>query len=301
MSTQKNRTRRITRLVVFLGLGLIVLVVGGRFAIKTFAGEDALNIASGFIQQAFGGEVPDYAPSTELFTPVRTEIELDETIKPFKQIGERLGDGATGNNFVTMRGVAVFDANGDGLMDLYFPQYGRLTSKKNDENHVLQPSESNEAKPSMLYLNMGNDENGEPIYKSVPDLMREKGDLTNAQAELLTENKYVPRTSPEEDPYGVGRIGWGAAAADFNADGRMDLLVLNHHYGMGFVELEYGVTIFPPTENIGRGESGYKSIKTALPPYLKGDMQDGAKLMVNFSGKEEPEGRNTLYLNMGDT
>ena len=300
MSTQRNRTRTITRLVVFVGLGLVILVVGGRFAIKTFAGEDALNIASGFIQQAFGGEVPDYAPSTELFTPVRTEIELDETIKPFKQIGERLGDGATGNNFVTMRGVAVFDANGDGLMDLYFPQYGRLTTKKNDENHVLQPTESNEAKPSMLYLNMGNDENGEPIYKSVPDLMREKGNLSNAQAELLTENKYVPRTSPEEDPYGVGRIGWGAAAADFNADGRMDLLVLNHHYGMGFVELEYGVTIFPPSENIGRGESGYKSIKTALPPYLKGDMKDGSKLMVNFGGKEEPEGRNTLYLNMGD-
>lgn len=300
MSTQNKKPRKITRWVAFIGIGLIILIFGGRFLIKTFAGEDALNIASGVFQQLIGNEVPDYAPSTELYTPVRTTIELDESIRPFVEIGERLGDGATSNNFVTMRGAAVFDANGDGRMDLYFPQYGRLTTKKNDENHVLQPNEPLESKPCMLYLNMGNDENGEPIYRTVPELMREKGNLTHATAELLTENKYVPRTHPDEDPYGVGRIGWGAAAADFNADGLMDLLVMNHHYGMGFVDLEYGVTIFPPSENIGRQESGYKSIKTALPPYLRGDMQDGSKLTVNFGGKEEPEGRNTLYLNLGD-
>jgi hypothetical protein len=69
---------------------------------------------------------------------------------------------------------------------------------------------------------------------------------------------------------------------------------------MPHVDLEHSIKIFPPSENVGRKKSEVKFIRTALPPYLAGDIEDGMNVTVNYGGKEEGEGRNTLYLNMGD-
>lgn len=286
----------------FLIITLILLAIlyGGRSIIKTYVGEDALNIAHGIFLQAIGKEVPDNAQKTDYFTPVSTTIELDESIKPFREIGEKLGDAAKGNNFVIPRGFSVFDANGDGRLDLYFPHSGRPTSKLNDADGVLQPDQAVPAKPSALFLNMGNDAQGDPIYKTVEELIKAQSNARFVREELLPENKYQPRNSVEEDPHGIGRVSFGSCAADFNGDGRIDILALGSHYGMPHVDLSLGVTIFPPSENIGRKKSNIKSIKTTLPPFLAGDMKDGIYQTVTFGGEPEPEGRNSLYLNMGD-
>ncbi len=287
------------RLAIFAGI-LALLFFGGRFLIKTMAGEDALNIISGFFQQAIGGEVPDNKISTDYFTPQETAIKLDSTILPFREIGETLGDAAKGNNFVTLRGATILDANNDGRMDLFFPHSGRQSSKQNDENGVLQMDKFTKGKPCALYLNMGNAQNGDPIYKSVSELIKTQRGNKHTKKELMFENKYIPRESVEEDEFGVGRCAWGAASGDFNGDGLVDLLILNHHYGMPFIDVSLSLKIFPPSENIGRKKSGKNYIKTTLPPYLAGDMKDGIHNTVNFSGKEEVEGRNTLLLNLGD-
>ena len=68
----------------------------------------------------------------------------------------------------------------------------------------------------------------------------------------MFENKYNPRSSIEESPYGVGRIAKAAVAADFNGDGRNDLLILNDYFGVPFTKPGLGVRIYPANANLGR-------------------------------------------------
>ncbi|WNJ18771.1 CRTAC1 family protein [Pontibacter sp. G13] len=299
MSKRLRSKKALRRLLLAITV-ISLLIVGARVSLQVFAGEDAVNIAGGLIRQMVGLEAPSYDQSTEFSQSFTGEVVLDGTIVPFEEIGETLGDAAKGNNVITFRGMTILDANGDGKLDLYFAHSGRPLAKRDDSEQVLQPSEFVPAKPNTLYLNQGNDEKGHPIFKSVPDLIAGQNRPELVTAELLCENKYVPRTSVEEDPHGVGRVAFGAVSADFNGDGRVDLLVLNHHYGMPMIALEYGIKVFPPSENIGRAASEKRYIRTTLPPYLAGDMKDGMHAEVDFGGTPEPEGRNSLYLNLGD-
>ena len=225
-------------------------------------------------------------------------ITLTSVIKPFAQIGDRLGDRATGSEFNSLRGVTVFDANGDNLPDLYFPHSGRPITKSVDANNVLS-DELMPAKPNALFLNQGNDDEGNPIFSSVQDLL-EKGNGQNQREELLIEGKYKPRNSVAEDEFAVGRIASGAVSADFNGDGRLDLYVLNSHYGLSYQDARFGLPAYPARDNLGRDERR-EPVVLRTPSYLWVPMEDGLKVTVDFGEKPEPEGRNTLYLNMGDS
>ena len=284
--------------------GLLLLIIAIPFALPTIAGkimgDDAENIVRGLFKQRFGMELEEEVGSSEQYLPGDQKIELDDDILPFKNIGEKLGNEAKGNNAILFRGMAVLDANNDGKMDLYFTHSGRPLSKQEDENGVLQIDKPQQAKPNVLYINQGNDSNGEPIFKTVPKIIESQKNQKYVEEELLIENKYRPRKSVDEDPHGVGRIAFGAQAGDFNGDGLVDLLVLNHHYGMPFTEKEMGLKIYPTRENIGRDKKDLKYAVTTLPPYYKGDMVDGINTKVNFGEVEENEARNSLFINMGD-
>lgn len=226
-------------------------------------------------------------------------ISLDDSIAPFTDIGSTLGPRAQFNNVYIGSGVVLFDANGDGRLDMYLLHNGRPRTKQTDGNGVLS-DELSRAKPCTLFLNMGNDAAGRPIFASVQDL-EARGNARLLEEELLIENKYRPRKSLDDDEFAPGRIARGAAAADFNGDGRLDLIVANGHDGLPYQTHEFGLKVYPSRDNIGResrSTSNYPVLRTFS--FVRGEMVDGLTRTVSLGPEPEPEGRNSLYLNLGD-
>ena len=282
----------------FICFILLLAFVGPKLLVK-FKGEDTLNVATGLIKQRLGMEVEMKSNQEEGFVNVKYEgpIELDESITGFQEIGASLGEGATSPNVVVMRGVASFDANGDGLQDLYFPQNGRPIARPVNENGILQMDARMPAIPGSLYLNQGNDASGNPIFKTPHEIITSSKNNKYVKEELLIENKYEPRESISDDPYRPGRIGRGSVSADFNGDGLMDLLVLNGQYGTPFTVPGFGMRFYPGANYMGRTDKNdLEYVESNIPEFLIGDMKDGRN--QKFMG--EPEGKNILYINMGD-
>lgn len=224
-------------------------------------------------------------------------IELDGNIVPFRQIGHKLGERAIDRNYSIMRGGTVFDANGDGRLDLYLTGNQRPFGKQTTEEGLLT-DQAMPAHPNVLFLNQGNDADGDPVFVSIQELLK-TGNRTNSRDELLIENKYVPRDSVEQDELGMGRIGWGAVSADFNADGRVDLYVLNGHFGIMLQTEELGLPVYPAPNNLGR-EARREPVTLRMFPFVRSPIEDGLKAQVDYGAGTEAEGRNTLYLNLGD-
>ncbi len=284
-----------------------VLVVVGVLEIPTknyvikAVGEDFFHVGSELVMQRLGiKEGPKATLRTvEAPTTDKDEPYIDSPLPYFKDIGDTLGDLGRSNSLQIMRGATVFDANGDGLLDVYFTHSGRPVAKKTDERKVLL-EEKVVAKPSVLYINKGNNDKGEPIFISVQELTA-KGNSDFVKEELLIENKYKPRESNSDDKYGPGRIGHGAVSADFNGDGLPDLYVANNQYGFFTQTEQYALRIYPTQNNLGREtkqESSRVLVRSDM--FLNTNMDDGMRTQVNFGGKSEAEGRNSLFINMGD-
>ena len=291
-----SRAKKILFVTPFI---LILFLFGAyNYALSTM-GEDNINVGIGLLKQRLGIEVDlDHKlPESRSHVEFNEEIILDKSITGFEEIGNSLGYLAEGNNVVNLRGMATLDANQDGLQDIYFTHNGRPLARPSDENHVLQTDKRVNAKPNTLFLNQGNDENGNPIYKSVQELLKINKNQKNIRAELLIENKYEPRESIEDNPYKEGRIGYGVVTADFNGDKKVDILVLNSHYGTPFGALGTGMRIYPGANYLGRKDKdNSKFIETNTPPFLQGDLKDGS----NNTYRGEGEGNNTLFINLGD-
>ena len=286
------------RLAIITTALLGTLLLGFNY-LKIEKGQDAINVLSGILKQRVGMDVAldHQADPFATAESQRGTISIDSTITPFEEIGQSLGDGASGNNVLTLRGATAFDANGDGLQDLFFVHSGRPIARPSDSKGILEMDGRVKAKPCVLYLNQGTDSKGNPIFKTVQDLQQAPANTTYVKEELLIENKYSPRTSIEEDPYGEGRIGTGTVSADFDGDGRVDILILNHHYGMPFVKPGLGLRVYPGANHLGRAAKGaHDYIETNVPEFLAGDLKDG----MNQTYQGEPEGLNSLYLNKGD-
>jgi FG-GAP-like repeat/ASPIC and UnbV/FG-GAP repeat len=236
---------------------------------------------------------------TRMATDVHSEraITLDPRVRPFREIGARLGPRATGNQIFRTRGAVIADFNGDGKMDLFLPQSGQtvgFTTEKNVLTDKPLPQ-----KPCVLYLNQGNDADGNPILVSIQDL-EARGNDKNVRAELLIENKYRPRDSLRDDEFAIGRMSTGAVAADFNGDGRLDLWVTDDLAGLPFTTEETALRGYPAQRNIGRDERK-RAITIRLPQFLRHPLVDGRNVRVDHAGKPEWEGRDSLFLNLGDT
>jgi hypothetical protein len=224
-------------------------------------------------------------------------VQLDKSYAPFEEIGAMLGDRASGNQIFRTRGAVLADLNGDGKLDLFLPQAGQVVGEGTDKNKVLT-KKGLPGKACVLYLNQGNDASGKPIYKSIQEL-EEKGNATKIADELLIENKYKPRQSVKDDEHAIGRMSTGAVAADFNGDGRLDLWITDDLAGLPFTTEETALRGYPAQRNIGRDEKK-RAITIRLPQFLRRPLVDGRNVKVNHSGKEEWEGRDSLFLNLGD-
>ena len=290
----KKTTKRILLSIPIILIAL--LFIGYRLAIKV-KGQDNINVGLGLIKQRLGINVAleNKSIGQNIHKTFTGEITIDKSIKGFEEIGESLGDLAKGNNVIVLRGMATFDANGDGLQDIYFTHNGRPTARPSDENNILQMDKRVKAKPNTLFLNQGNDVNGNPIYKSVQELLENKSAQKYTREELLIENKYEPRESIEEDPFKEGRISHGVITADFNGDKMIDILVLNFHYGTPFTIPGHGMRVYPAANHLGR-EDKEDFIEVLAPEFLGGDGKDGSKNTYRGEG----EGMNTLFINKGD-
>ena len=222
-------------------------------------------------------------------------IEIDTSVRPFREIGDRLGDRGL-NHSINRVGVATFDANGDGLLDMFFAKDQRPVFRR-VEGGVLT-DEKMPVEPNTLFLHQGNDADGNPTFASLQDLVA-AGNPQYVEEELLIEGKYRPRTAADQDETGPGRLALGAVSADFNGDGRIDLYVLNAQFGISFQTEQMGIPVYPPLDQLGR-DARRELIKVRMPPFLREPLQDGLHAMVHHGAIPEPEGSNRLYLNLGD-
>jgi len=264
-------------------------------------GEDYFHVGSELVMQRFGlKQEPGVAKEKVTISEhVPEKIKRGSAYKPFKDIGATLGELGLSNSIQIMRGATIFDANGDGLLDIYFTHSGRPVAKKTDERDVLL-DEKVQAKPAVLYINQGNNAQGEPTYKTIQELVA-NGNDDNVKQELLIENKYRPRESVADNAFAPGRIGHGAISADFNGDGRPDLYVANTQYGFFTQTEKYALRVYPTQNNLGRkSKQASQRVLIRSDMFIETNMDDGLRTTVTFDGVSEPEGRNSLYINMGD-
>lgn len=290
---------------LILGAALVAVGVGSApILINYYDGNQVkLQIISKMLMVRLGlrkHETQDQAWLDQAALDEPVKIAIDTSIKPFYRMDDILGELAEHREFNTnwFRGAAVMDVNGDGLLDLFFPNMQRTISR-GSTNNVLN-DEKFPPRPNGLFIHQGNDEAGNPRYLSVQDLQKNANDQY-VKEELLFEGKYVPRTSASQPSDGIGRVGWGAVSADFNGDGLMDIYVLNGHFGLPFQPADLGWKIYPAGTNLGR-EISSEPIVARAPSFLTAGLvvEDGLNIKVDFGGSEEYEGRNTLYLNRGD-
>src|SRR5258708_7758654 len=146
--------------VGLLGLGLLLL---WRQAVLSF-GESDLHVLRVLIMRRLHlipTEEDEAAKrAVVMATDVHREapISVDPSIAPFREIGASLGERASGNALFRTRGAVIFDANGDGRMDVFLPQAGQTVGFETDKN--LLTDKPLKRKPCVLYLNQGNDADG---------------------------------------------------------------------------------------------------------------------------------------------
>ncbi|MBI2033509.1 MAG: CRTAC1 family protein [Candidatus Liptonbacteria bacterium] len=147
----------------------------------------------------------------------------------------------------TSSGVCVIDANGDGLPDIFIPGLGAFNTSLGVLNGIKDKDFGNR-----LFLNKGNDSLGLPIFEEVTD----KAGIRN-----------------------IGKLGVGCAVADYDNDGREDVVVTNATKGAFYSA--YGET------PIGFGK------RVTPPSFFYTDKTDGK---YNFPA----EGGVTLFSNVGN-
>ena len=297
--------KKTLKILLYMGITLAILWMPAKsFLLKKY-GESEFNVVYHLMLQRLNlEEEPGPTSSRRQVANDKAsssvkKVALDSPYTPFREIGASLGDLGTFNSLIIYHGAAIFDANNDGLLDIYLPHSGRPAEKAVDDRNVLLDI-SAPAKPSALFLNQGNDENGDPIYKSVQDIIA-TGNTQYTREELLIENKYKPRNKITDDPFSPGRISYGAVAADFNGDGRQDLYVTNNHFGMIAQTEEFAIRVFPTQNNLGRvAKESSEHVLVRAGSFLWGEMSNGNEVIVNYGDKPEYEGRNSLFINMGD-
>ncbi len=195
-------------------------------------------------------------------------------------------------------GVLAFDANGDDRLDLYFSQDSQNWTRPTDDYGVLKGEPR--FQHNGLYLNQGNDANGIPIFKPIHELAAAND--SQVAEELIVEDYLYPRrriTDPTKERYGRGSN--VAVAADFNNDGRLDLLVGNEPQGMFWSDPKTQRVLMRFVNPVGREDKKSKLPLAAMGLHLiKYKPVQGIHRTRKSARGIEPEGANSLYLNLGD-
>lgn len=276
-------------------LGAVVLAAGTGCAsyadrlaqVKTIEFNE---VASGQARQELAAQdsLPGSGPRPADAVPFQEVDVLDDDAMSWSQIYA----GMCGN------GIVVFDANGDERPDIYVIQNGQNWTRPTDASGLLQDKPRLQA--NMLYLNQGNDANGVPRYRSIADLATAND--TQVKAELLVEGFLFPRESTRDSSARLGRAGVVAVAADFDGDGRLDLLIGNAPTGM-ITALKESQRVVPAyIDPVGRSARPYR---VYAPPFGMSVIHYSPRVSLHDTRDsargQEPEGANTLYLNRGDS
>ena len=232
--------------------------------------------------------------------------EMDETCAepepavPFRAVDVLDEDAYDWSNQFSQYGGAgalAFDANGDGRLDLYFCQDGQNWTRPTDKHGVLE--DEPRYQHNGLYLNTGNDEAGDPVFTQIDKLVTVND--TYVEEELLVEDYLFPRTRSDDSHKRFGRSSNLAVAADFNNDGRLDLLVGNEPQGMFWSHEKTQRVLMQFINPVGREAKKSKQPLAAQGLYFvdytpRRSLED---TRTSLRGTE-PEGANSLYLNTGD-
>lgn len=226
------------------------------------------------------------------------EFALLSNPVPFREVSAPFDDDALCWGTDLSAGVLVFDADGDGRQDLYFPQAQSTVARPTDENGIFLD------KPRLqhngLYMNRGNGPDGTPKFVQIKELARAND--TFVEEELLIEDYLFPRRSTSDSEDREGRLSLVAAAADLNADGRLDVIVGNGLPGLLISHPSTQAVVVPFINPTGREVHKVEErLEHAWLRFIKDyeprNDQDGTR---ESARGVEPLGANSVYLNMGD-
>ncbi|MDX1546007.1 MAG: VCBS repeat-containing protein, partial [Rhodothermales bacterium] len=296
---RKPRYRRL-----LLGAGLLVAALWGLHQGVLLLADEMLNVNVEFGseydeavgQQAVRASLERQEPEgvVEGFAPL-------DPVAPFDEVDAFDADAMDWSSFFdgyAAAGALLFDANGDGRLDAYFTHNNATWVRPTDADAVIQD------KPRIsgngLYLNLGNDAAGRPIFRQVKDLAAQND--TYVEEELLVENFLYPRKRVEESTDRVGRASSVALAVDLNNDGRQDLVVGSILPGMLWSHPKTQRVMGQFVRPVGRQAVHSKTPLVAQGLYFVKDYRpndDRNDVRASARGLE-PVGANSVFLNLGD-
>lgn len=194
-------------------------------------------------------------------------------------------------------GILVFDANSDGQLDIYVCQDGENWTRPTDSNGKLL----NKARHQHNGLYIGNGKSSKGIPKYLPISNWPSENHKNLPKELLPENFLFPRESQGDSLNRTGRKCAVAVAADFDANGHLDLLIGNALPGIPWSTPETNSvlsTVWTPHDRASKKQRARLSpLGLSLIVY---EPKDHTNLKRPSSRGQEYYGANTLLLNLGD-
>jgi hypothetical protein len=227
--------------------------------------------------------------------------DRSKEITPFKEVNV-LDDFAHQYSDVASYGSAgllIADFNGDNLLDVYIPQNSENIIRGTKKNGLLKKTPFYSS--NKLYINTGNKKGSSPNFLNISTW---KNNGKYEKEELLVENFLFPRQSSKEDIKRIGKISHTAISADFNGDGKLDILVGNGLMGVHWSvpENQYPFPqafALPLTKNVQF--TNVKGTSHDLNNFIvsRPVFDDTHTKIETYRGKEY-YGENTLFINMGD-
>jgi hypothetical protein len=220
-------------------------------------------------------------------SPFREISPLDEKAKTWSSIFN-----------VPSSGFTIFDFNSDGLLDIMIAHSGQNLEKATDSKGVLVQDKI--SIPNQVYINQGNDKDGNPIYKNLTDIIK-KSNTKYLKEELLFEGLYFPRNSPSA-PIDKIRLTSAIIPVDINSDGKTDLILGQGMPGSQWSH-EKTIGILPPFGHpIGRNiRKNYFNVESPMNYFLKDYKAiDDLHTLVLTERGQEPMATNTILINLGD-
>jgi hypothetical protein len=261
------------------------------------------------VEAKFGEELDNANEDVKYFSEVQnnskpinenTFAKLEKA-SPFKEL-ELFDDDA--KNWGTYAGqygscgLLLFDVNGDEKLDAYFLNPGDNWVRPTDEKGIIQ--DKPRLQYNALFINMGNDENGNPIYKEIDELIKQNS--TYVEEELLVENYLFPRKKLTDSRDRKGRNSQTAVATDLNGDGLQDIIVGNGMEGMVWSSPNTQRVLGQFVRPVGRQAN---NVRVPMKSQGLGFIKDYQPRDNTFDKRESSRGiefygANTIYLNMGD-